>query len=326
MICKAKLKVYDTNMTFFNRWGNIYINKETYLDEDSIRDIKIFKDNMYISTFSGLINCYNSETGVLKHQYKFSDKMIDFDIDTLNMNLLVLNTNNLSIFDRNASLIRLINIEKPELFSKCLYVDNKILLISKALPNCNYLLLDTIDVKNKTITTNYNAKSNYNLEIPSFCIGNEHNSYLYKNILNDTIYRFENCQFKPYIKSSIGKYKIIRKKNGKFKENAQFRILNIWHINNYWLIQYRYKLAFHKKIFDWEGLAVLDNELKILETDIDSYIKGQSIYLDSKLDIYVDKENSTLYQVYKKTDSKMYVNESDTELSEKICINYFKVK
>lgn len=38
----------------------------------------------------------------------------------------------------------------------------------------------------------------------------------------------------------------------------------------------------------------------MLEADVDSYINGQCLYLDSTLDMFVNKENTTFYRLYKK--------------------------
>lgn len=325
-IYKSKIKVYDTNMMYFIKWGSVNIKKESDLNETLIKDIKVYKDYLYILTISNVIKCYSSETGVLMNEYILDDSIIDFDLDTLNMNLLVLNSTSLSLYNDKAELIRLVDIEKFNSYSRCAFVENKILLISSLLPQCDYLLLDTIGDNNIIISASYKSNSISQLIKPLFFIGNDHNSILYKNILNDTIYRFENNKFIPHIKSSIGKYGIIPKRNGIYKDNERFRVLNMWHINNYWFLQYTYRLTYNKKKIDWTGLAVMDNNFNLLKADYDSYVIGHSIYFDGKLALFTNKENDTFYQVYEKSKSKMYINDSDSSLSDSISINYFKVR
>lgn len=325
-IYKSKIKVYDTNMIFFKEWGNICIKKELDFDENLIKDIKVYKDLMYILTVSNVIKCYYSKTGLLKNEYTLADSIIDFDLDTLNMNLSILTSASLSLFNDKTLLIRQINLKKTNSFSRCIFVDKKILLISNSLPQCYYLLLDSICDYNNMKFDLYESNSSNQIIKPLFFVGNDHHSILYKNILNDTIYRFDKDRFIPFIKCSIGKFKIMLKQNEKYKDNARFRVLNMWHINNYWFVSYTYRMNYNKKKIDWNGLAILDNDFKIIESDFDSYLIGKSIYFDGKQILYINKENNTFYQIYKQTKSKMYINDSDHSLSDSISINYFKVK
>lgn len=248
-----------------------------------------------------------------------------FDIDTLNRNIMTLYEDKVNFYDKNGNLIKNIHINKEESYASCLFYDsNKIALISDKVPNLVYSIIDTSGVILHTVKSTNNPKKEFRLNIPSYCIGIDSNTILYKNVLNDTIYRLVNNKFEPYLFGEIGKHKLIYKGKDKFKENARFKVLNIWHINNYWFIQYNYWFKFKGKFMNWTGRAILDKGLNVIDSDRDSYIKGRKIYLDPKLDMFVNKENTTFYQVYKKTKSKAYV--SDQETPDSICINYFKVK
>lgn len=320
----SKLKIYYDSMKYYDFWGIININKGEFINEDNINDIKIFNNHIFIQCTNNKIYQYNAENGSMIKEFNTNSNspLLSFDIDTTNMNIALLDADKLIIYDKNSSLVKNINLDKHN-YTTCQYIDNnKVILISNHVPEIVY---STIDIKDNIITTiDSNKKNELKLNTKSHCIGKDSNILIYKNILNDTIYKFINNKFEPYIKGDIGKYKIIYKGEKQLNKNAIFRILNLWHINDYWFIQYNYSFKFKGKNINYTGLAIYDNKFNMLESDVDSYINGQCLYLDSTLDMFVNKENNTFYQVYKNKKSKWY--NCDKKNPDSICINYFKVK
>lgn len=323
-ICQAKLKVYETDMAFYKEWGNIYLDEDSSFVADDIKDIKVYKDTIYILTHSNTLRLY-SHSGTLSRKYENMGNISCFDLDTLHKNIIVLNDEGISFINQSGICTKKVNIPDAKKYTKCFIHKNKVVSVANSLYKCQYLLLDTLSMHLESIVDD-TKKSKIKIEnTPLFCIGKDGKYHLYKNILNDTVYKWNNNQFEPFFKIEMGKYGL-KERGSKLKNNEQLKVLNIFHINNYWFLQYHYRLKYKGEFIDWNGLSIWDNTFQLINADFDSYIPEESIYLNGELDLYLSKDNTTLYQVYKKSKRQMFFNTEDKKLRKQICINYFKIK